>query len=337
MTTSNDYIIRRLTWVDAQGVPELTLRVNGPGYFHEEAYDPETLFEKNRRGELISVVAVDGDGRVVGHCALERPQRERFGEVGEAMVLPEHQQRHLLDRMGAALFSEAADEGMAGFCAQTVTHHIRSQKSVAAFGAVPTGLKLGWWVKSGFGLNEFPQRVTPMVYFRCFSPAPRRTVYVPAHHREIAARIFGLLGREVEFGEGSGFDSNGEIISTFDEIHRIGMITVVQAGAESRKQVLAAYHSLTRESRAEAVFVDIFIDQRAAAQVCIELEESGFFFSGVQPHVRLDRDLLRLQIQHTPIDLGLILTTSDFGRDLLVYVGKERERILPRPSGDRRP
>lgn len=323
---SNDYTIRRLTQADAGGVPDLTLRVNGPGYFHEEAYDPERLFQKNQSGELISIVAVDDNGRVVGHCALERPERERFGEVGEAMVLPEHQQRHLLGRMGAALFAEAAQEGLEGFFAQTVTHHVRSQRSVAAFGAVPTGIKLGWWIRSGFGLNDFPQRVTPIVYLRCFSQTPRRKVFLPEHHREIAARIFGQLGLEVEFGEESGFDSPGEIRSTFDEIHRIGMITVVRSGSESGRQVLAAYHSLIQKSRADAVFVDIFIDQSAAAQVCAELEESGFFFSGIQPHVKFDRDLVRLQIQHTPIDLGLIQTVNDLGRDLLAYVGRERER-----------
>ena len=323
---SNDYTIRRLTRADADGVPDLTLRVNGPGYFHDEAYDPERLFQKNQCGELISVVAVALDGRVVGHCALERPEHERFGEVGEAMVLPEHQQRNLLGRMGAALFAEAAREGVEGFVAQTVTHHVRSQRSAAAFGAIPTGIKLGWWVQSGFGLNDFPQRVTPIVYLRCFSQTPRRKVFLPEHHREMAARILGQLGREVEFGEESGFDSPGEVLFAFDGFHRIGTITVIRPGAESRNQVLAAYRALTQNSGADAVFVDIFVDQSGASQVCTELEQSGFFFSGIQPHVKFDRDLLRLQIQHTPIDLGLVQTVNDLGAELLAYVGRERER-----------
>jgi hypothetical protein len=327
-TISKDYTIRRLTQADAKGVPDLTLQVNGPGYFHDEAYDPERLFQKNQSGELISVVAVDNNsGRVVGHCALERPEHERFGEVGEAMVLPEHQQRNLLGRMGAALFAEALREGIEGFFAQTVTHHVHSQRSAAAFGAVPTGVKLGWWVQSGFGLNDFPQRVTPIVYLRYFSQTPRRKVFLPEHHREIATRIFAQLGREVEFGEESGFDSPGEVVFVFDELHRIGMITVVRPGAESCKQVLAAYHALTEKSHADAFFVDIFVDQSAAPRICAELERSEFFFSGIQPHVKFDRDLLRLQIQHTPIDLRLIQTVNDLRRELLTYVGRERDRI----------
>jgi len=189
----------------------------------------------------------------------------------------------------------------------------------AAFGAIPTGIKLGWWVQSGFGLNDFPQRVTPIVYLRCFSQTPRRTVFVPEHHREIAARIFAQLGREVEFGEESGFDATGEVVFAFDEFHRVGMIMVVRPGAESCKQVLTAYQALIQKSRADAVFVDIFVDQGGAAQIFAELERSGFFFSGVQPHVKFDRDLLRLQIQHTPIDLGLIQTANDIGRELLAY------------------
>jgi len=105
------------------------------------------------------------------------------------------------------------------------------------------------------------------------------------------------------------------------------LIQVVSAGRDSRSQVIEAHRSLTHEWGVEAVFVDIFIDQPAAIPVCIELEESGFFFSGVQPDIKLDRDVLRLQIQRKPIDLKLVQTAGDFGRQLLGYIGQERKRV----------
>ncbi len=94
-----DYITRRLTPADALAIPELTNRVNGPGYIHAEVYHPQQLLNLNESGRLVSVVAVHKKDGVVGHSALERPDLGPIAETGEAMVLPEHQHHHLLDRM----------------------------------------------------------------------------------------------------------------------------------------------------------------------------------------------------------------------------------------------
>ena len=110
------------------------------------------------------------------------------------------------------------------------------------------------------------------------------------------------------------------------------MIQVVSAGRDSRSQVIEAHRSLTHEWGVEAVFVDIFIDQPAAIPVCIELEESGFFFSGVQPDIKLDRDVLRLQIQRKPIDLELVKLLAISAANYLATLARsERESGLESP------
>jgi len=74
------------------------------------------------------------------------------------------------------------------------------------------------------------------------------------------------------------------------------------------------------------------LSRPGAAAVCIELESAGFFFSGIEPHVKLDDYLLRLQMQRAPIGLNLIQTASDAGRELLIYVQEERERASKQSS-----
>ena len=72
-STEADYFTRRLTPADAPSIPELTMRVNGPGYIHAEVYHPQQLLKLNEDGRLVSVVALHRESGVVGHSALERP------------------------------------------------------------------------------------------------------------------------------------------------------------------------------------------------------------------------------------------------------------------------
>src|SRR5215471_13536935 len=141
--SNSSYTVRRLTPSDAASMPALTTRVNGPSYIHAEMYHPKRLIRLNQSGELVSVVALDDKGEVVGHYALERPHLDPIAESGEAMVLPEHQHHHLLDRMRTVLEAEARSERLVGIFGNTVTHHVFSQKTEERFGAQPIAVLLG--------------------------------------------------------------------------------------------------------------------------------------------------------------------------------------------------
>src|SRR3954468_5817455 len=94
---ATDYAVRRLRPEDAAGVLDCVRCIYGPSYVHPELYHPDELLRLNAAGELVSVVALDPGGRVVGHYALERPGR--IAESGEAMVLPECRHHALMERM----------------------------------------------------------------------------------------------------------------------------------------------------------------------------------------------------------------------------------------------
>ena len=308
-------------------MPDLALQVYGEGYFHREVFDPAELFRMNRQGLLTSAIGVDSTGRVVAHAALERPNLERFAKLGEAMVLPEHRNSNLLGRMGIILVQAALDQRVAGLYGEPVTHHVYSQKAAERYQGVPTGFRFGAWSLGGFRLDNFPQRLTPIVYFKYLSGAAKKVVYVPENHREIAREIFARLGREIEFGDAQPSDSADEVTSRYDADQQVGLITVVHPGRESARQAIDASRSLMNESEAQAVFADVMIDEPGAIQVCRDLEDSGFFLSGIQPHINEEHDLLRLQIERKPIDLRFVETASEFARALLDYIARERDRI----------
>src|SRR5438309_1926458 len=84
-SNSDQYTVRRLRPEDAEGVVDCVRGVYGDSYLiHTELYHPEQIVKLNEVGSLVSVVARDGDGRVVGHYALERPDlQSAVAESGE--------------------------------------------------------------------------------------------------------------------------------------------------------------------------------------------------------------------------------------------------------------
>ena len=66
------YTIRLLRPEDAAGVAACVRRVYGDSYIHPLVYHPDQVVRLNQTGELVSAIALDAAGRVVGHFALER-------------------------------------------------------------------------------------------------------------------------------------------------------------------------------------------------------------------------------------------------------------------------
>jgi len=64
-----------------------------------------------------------------------------------------------------------------------------------------------------------------------------------------------------------------------------------------------------------------------AAEVCRAAEEDGFFFSGLGPAFAADGDALLMQFLAEDLDLSLIQIENPFAKELLTYVGRERERV----------
>src|SRR5262245_66540603 len=99
--------IRRLSPTDAPGVSRLVALVYDDSYYPRDLYDPEQIARLNATGKLISVVAVNSTGEVVGHYALERSLLGAIAEASDAIVSPEYRHHHVLEQMRVQLRDEA--------------------------------------------------------------------------------------------------------------------------------------------------------------------------------------------------------------------------------------
>jgi hypothetical protein len=330
MAESNEasYSTRRLTPADAQKIPDLSTRVNGPGYIHAEVYHPQQLLKLNQDGRLVSVVALHLEDEVVGHAALERPELEAIAESGEAMVLPEHRHHHLLDRMKLDLEAEARRLRLAGIFGNAVTHHVFSQLTEERYKGTPSSFLLGASPASAHQIEgSYPQRVSLLSYFTYLVEPGTRTAHVPARHRGILGRIYDLLGTQVQFSAGSAATGAGKLSSSYDPATQKGTIVVEEPGTGSKARIEQARRDLFDKSGAEVVYLELPLHHPGNAGLCAQAEELGFFFSGLSPQAPGRGDRLRLQYLKAPLDLGLLQIAGPFARELLSYIGAEIDRV----------
>jgi GNAT superfamily N-acetyltransferase len=316
----------------ALGVSRCIYRVYGNTYMHEDCYYPDRLVQLNRTGELVSVVALDESGDVVGHYALERPRLTRVAERGMAVVSPDHRGRDIMGRMRVHIEEEARRLGLIGVFSVAVTLHTYSQRVNEEYGSDVTGIYLG----GGPGnmvfkkiAGEAPgQRVTWVIYHTYVQPPELSVVHAPPHHRSIMERIYAGLPVEVEFRDGGPIpEIEGEVEVTYSHSQDNATIRIRRIGEDTCPVVRRATEDLFNITGAEVVFVEIPLAQAAAPELCAALESEGFYFQGIGPSFAGDGDALILGKLNVPLDPFQARIENPFAQELLHYIAAERERV----------
>jgi hypothetical protein len=331
LAPEQSYTIRRLKPDDAVQVSRCVYRVYGYTYPNEDIYYPERISGLNESGELISAVALDAEGTVVGHYALERPRQGLVAESGQAVVAPAHRGRRLMERMRTLLEEEAVRLGLVGVFGQPVTSHTFSQHVNEGFGSRVCGVTLGLVPRSftckKTDFEVLQQRESTMLYFKYLRSPGKALVAAPARHSQILGRIYAHLGVEIEPVGPGPLEGHGEVAVTYDRSWGFGVIRALRLGADTPAVVDLARRSLLSIAGAEAVYLELPLAQPGAPEACEKAESSGFFFSGVGPSLAADGDALRLQTLGAPLDMARLKVLDPFGQDLLAYITAERERV----------
>lgn len=330
------YAIRRMRPEEAISVAQCVYRAYGYSYPNEDLYYPERIAHLNATGELVSAVAVDEGGQVVGHLALERPGLGPFAESGQAVVLPAHRGRHLLQRMRRFLEDEGRRLGLVHIWAQAVTTHTFSQRVEGEMGSRLCGVSLGdapasltfKAIADAAGAGAGEQRGSCMVYVKFLVPPAGVVVHAPARHREMLARIYGQLDCPVRFAAGApAADGPGRLSVSLDRGWGRAVIRAPTVGADSAAEIRQALDDLVEVAGAEAVYLELPLAQAGTPALCAASEAMGFFFSGVAPCFAADGDVLRLQHLSVPLDPARLRVASPFGAELVGYAARERARV----------
>lgn len=323
------YAIRRLEPVDAPGVVACVRQIYGDSYVHSELYDADAIVGLNVSGELLSVVTLDSQGKVVGHYALERPDLGDLAETGEALVLPEHRHHQLMEAMRTLLEAEARKLALRGLYGNVVTNHVFSQRVVERFGELPCAVSLGWSPRSFHNLAQsLTQRMSEIVFFKFVQPPAKTVAYLPPRHEAICRRIYSQFEVAAESPASQrALSEIGQIEIDYRPTLQRAMLRVRTIGSDSAAQIGSQLKTLLAAG-AEAIFLELPLAQPGTPALCEQAEAAGFFFSGICPGFAADGDVLRLQHVATDLDVSQIQVEHPFATELVEYVANERERVV---------
>jgi anti-sigma regulatory factor (Ser/Thr protein kinase) len=326
-----EYQIRRMQPDEAVQVSQLMYRAYGGTYFNADVYFPERIAALNAHGALLSIVAQAADGAIVGHCALEFNQAGPVAELGQAIVDPAHRSRGLLDRMKTELLKQGTGHRpLAAWYGDAVAVHTRTQKSDAEHGGKLSAVSLGISPKTERFRNiadTQPQRVSCLLYIHWLLEPEQRTVYAPARHREMIARLYERLGAKADFAEGQAPSGHGTLTVQCDAGGAKAFIRVSQAGDDTVHAIRHAKRRLIERAHAELIFVELLLSDPATPQIAASLEAAGFGFCGVAPQFSPQGDVLRLAYLVEPLKRDPIKTYEPFAGELVDYVLADQQRV----------
>ena len=328
---AQSYSIRRFRVDDAIGVAQCMYRSFGYTYGDADLYYPDRLVHLNETGQLVSLVALDEAGAIVGHLGLERPDLGPVAESSDAAVAPAHRHRHLLERLHALAEEEARRIGLQGLVAYPVTTHPFSQRMDEAVGSHLCGVVLGQLPRSttfkGITTEPTAQRVSTLLYFKYLGEPPPTIVHAPAHHRPMLDRLYANLGVTTKVGAPAPAPGAGRLVVSLDRMWGFGEIYVETVGADTVTEISRAREDLCAVAETEVVYLYLPLAQAGTPDLCVRAEAEGFFFGGIGPRFAKDGDTLCLQYVGGELDPRLLQIATPFGRELLDYVTAERAKV----------
>lgn len=306
-------------------------RSYGYSYDCDYMYDPRQIRERQQNGLMRSMVALNQDGEIVGHLALnlDRPDAPA-GETAQAIVDPRYRGHHLFEKLKGLLRDDAQRRGMYGIYSEAVTLHPYSQKGNLAVGARETGLLLGY-VPASVSDRQIQeqqrQRQAVALFYLVVNNAPARAVYPPPRHEEIVRRVYEQTGLARNVSPPTAPDQASGPARLDVRVrtdHNEAFLHVRAFGTDLVEQARRRVRELCLE-RVDCLYLDLPLSDPATAVACPRLEELGFFFGGILPELD-NGDLLRLQLlNNVAVDAEQIQLASDFGQELLAYVLAARE------------
>jgi len=326
-TATRDYVVDLPQKTDAAAIARCFLEVYGHHYVHAEVFSPHRYWDKVESGELIPVVARDGQGEVIGHVALEREPGALVAERGEAVVLPAYRGHHLLEHMTERLREEAPKRGLQGIYAEPLTIHTFSQRNDERAGMPVCAVLLGANPESfrpkGVASPTAGQRQSYLRTFRFVQQPAARTIYTPAPYRDVLLKIYAGLGVTASIAAPSAVAASESRAGIKVNDRGYGAIHFERIGANVAIELSQALRDV-RGLGASSVQLSALIGDPGLPRLTDAARSLGFFFCGLGPGFADGADIFLLQLLSEPLDTGKLQLFTDMAKELVAFIDLDR-------------
>lgn len=330
MTENLTPIIASLELDDIPHLIDCVRHCYGESYPNPIMYDADKLKAAIEAKQIHSVVAKLGEDQIIGHCALTFDDPKNTApEAGKMMVDPNYRGHHIAELIAKKRIEIAKSLGLAGFWTECVTNHPYSQHEMIAFNAKETGLLIGDIppTLSMQGLNNnVDTRMSLLAFYLSLKDHPH-TIYAPPQHIEqIKALVESLnLKRDIQT---SNIKGNGKTKTRteVDALDQTANISISHIGEDLSNIVTTELRKVEALDVA-TVYLDLPIEQAAAASAYMELEDLGFFWGSWLPNYTDHKDILRLQKIYQSVNVNEIICAREQGENIKKYVVSEWQRV----------
>jgi hypothetical protein len=319
----DEYTIRRLTRQDAAALARLSQEMKERAA-ETSLYSPSEVLDRNERGTLISIVAIDSAQRIVGYYALRRSGAGRIATAGVPISISDYSGGNLIKRMRRLLEREALSNGLLGLCGESFINDVMSPIIDQRFDYHPTGVSISS-PPADMEKEHRPRYTANLLYFKYLVPPPRLEVNVSDRHRPIISRIYEALGREIVSLTNRDPFRPGRLDGKYLRAKHQGVIQVREAGYRTANDAAETRNSLCTDSGATAVRLEMPLNQPQAAAVCADLEGRGFAFAGIKSGE--GGDLLVMQYLTAPMDVRGARTENELAMKIFEYAVSEIRRV----------
>ena len=297
----------------------------GYTYINEDIYFPERIWKQNQSGELISLVPVTKEGKIMGHVALEIEERDPLlPQLGMAFVMPRFQGQGCMNKVVPLLIEKGKQRSFTGIYARGITAHPYSQKSLSKFGFQDTAMLLSSGPEREYkGLVEGKtQRESVMLMTTFIQEQEVRQFYITERHKTMVERIYENLGVPVNLTTtttvNQEIDQSLIAIQT-ETMNQVAHIVINSIGKDILSEVQKNLRMLCID-RFETIYLHLKLKEPTLIDLVPKLENLHFFFAGVMP-ASADNDTLILQyLNNYRIDFEKVMVASDMAKEIKDYI-----------------
>lgn len=322
--------IRKLVTNDIPQLIECIQRCYGDSYPIKVMYDKEKLTEIINAKQMVSVIAKNDLGQIIGHCALTfEGAHNTSPEAGRMFVDPAYRGHHISEEIAKKRVSLAKELKLIGFWAACVTNHPYSQDEMITLGGNETGALLSVAPPDVVmkGLQNFSDSRRSVITFYLPLERNAQTIYISSQHADVVKSLSREIGLDREILQSNAAGSGSSIVTVdIHEINHSANIEIHHIGADLM-DVLSQQLSKLEPKNLAAIFLNLPINQAAAAQACTEMESMGFFWGAWIPNYSVQGDIFRLQKLNMSINPEEIICARAQGETIKKYVLSEWSRV----------
>ncbi|MCX8110713.1 MAG: ATP-binding protein [Syntrophorhabdaceae bacterium] len=276
--------IRLMEPSEAVEVSRLFYRVYGYTYSIDEIYYPDRFRKLIEDGKILSVVAVDSKGEIIGHTGIKRDSAEAIiGESGIAATKPDFRGQGIFTQMLNLLNEIATNQGIYGLYGRRVTFHTLSQKTGNTCGYRDCDFNLCALPSDRIykGIGSPKDRISVVYLYLPLVVHEKATIYPPGHHRAFIEAIYNNLSIEISPSSPDGIghvnlqEQSSFKIDIFSHLNRAD----IKVYAYGRDIIDKLTETMKMLFRRKTDVINLFLDLEEPATVilCSEFERLGFF------------------------------------------------------------